>query len=94
MSTGEHVMKTYALDLYCLKVVFCSETYTLEDEMQENSIGINLFDVGVRKYVAILSRQDYLERISPFILDGEKHSGAETCGQSFGLENAIFTAHI
>jgi len=57
MSTGEPVMKTYALHLYCQQVGFCSGTYALEGEMQEHIIGINLFGVGVRNYVAISFRQ-------------------------------------
>jgi hypothetical protein len=35
-----------------------------------------------------------LGRGSIFTLDGENHSGAETCSQSFGPENAIFTVYI
>jgi hypothetical protein len=91
MSTGETVMKTYAIHLYCQQVGICSGTHALQDEMQEHSIGINLFDVGVRKYIAICSRQEYLGRGSIFNLDGENHGGAETCSQSFGPEIAIFT---
>ena len=94
MSTGEPEMKTYALHLYCQQVGFCSGTYALEDEMQEHSIGINLFDVVVRKYIAISSRQEYLGRGSIFTLDGENHGVAETCSQSFGPEIAIFTVYI
>ena len=94
MSKGEPVMKTCAIHLHCQQEGFCSWTYALEDEMKEQRIGINLFKVGVRKYIVISSRQEYLERDSPFVLDGENHSGAETCSQSFGPENAIFTVHI
>jgi hypothetical protein len=62
--------------------------------MQEHSIGINLFDVGVRKYVTISSRKEYLGRGSPFILYGGNPSGAEKCSQSFGPEKATFTVYI
>ena len=33
MSTGEPVMKTFALHLYCQQVGFCSGTHAVEDEM-------------------------------------------------------------
>jgi len=90
----EPVMKTYALHLYCQQVGFCSGSYAFEDEMQEHSIGINLFDVRVRKYVSISSRQEYLGRGCICTLDGENQSGTESCSQSFGKENAIFTVYI
>ena len=38
--------------------------------------------------------QEYLGRGSILTLDGENRRGADTCSQSFGLENAIFKVYI
>ena len=94
MSTGEPVMKTYALHLYCQHFGFRSWTYALVDEMKEHSIGIYLFNVCVRNDIAISSRQENLGWGRIFTLDGGNHSGVETCSQTFGPENAIFTVQV
>ena len=94
VSTGEPVMKTYSLHLYCQQVGFSCWTFALVDEIQEHSIGINLFIVGVHNDIAIYPRQEYLGRGCPFAPDSEHHSGAESSSQSFSPENIIFTIQV
>jgi len=62
--------------------------------MQEHSIGINLFNIGVRNDITIPPRQEYLGRSCPFTPDSDHHRGAEFCSQSFSPENAIFTIEV
>jgi len=88
MSTGEPVLKNiYALHLYSQQVAFVA----LVDKMQEHGIGINLLNFGVRNYIGISSRQEYLGRCRTFAPHGENHSRPEKCSQSLSPRNAIYT---
>jgi len=62
--------------------------------MHEHTIAINLFHIGVRNDITISPRQEYLGRSCPFATDREKHSGTESCSQSFSPENAIITIEV
>ena len=62
--------------------------------MQQQSIGINLFNIIVRHDVTVSPRQEDLSRDLHSVPDSDHHSGTKSGCESLSPENVIFTIGV